>query len=98
MDCVLFLLSSSLFLKAHNHGGDILLLLTKLMKGRYILPPLGDAQTLTPVGQMTIVPSWLTLLSWSLVSRTVQCTQFLAEIRKEGGWGRWELKKRLIQF
>ena len=51
MDCVVFPLSSSFFLKVHYHGGDILLLPTKLMKGEYILPPLGDAQTLTPVGQ-----------------------------------------------
>ena len=35
-----------------------------------MLPPLGDAQTLTPAGQLMIIPSWLTLLSWSLVSRT----------------------------
>ena len=33
-----------------------------------MLPPLGDAQTLTAVGHMMMIPSWLTLLLWSLVS------------------------------
>ena len=37
--------------------------------------PLGDAQNGTPKGHMMMTPSWLTLLLWSLVSRTFQCTQ-----------------------
>ena len=84
MDCVVFPLSSSLSLKAHYHGGDILLLLTKLMKRGYMRRPLGDAHTMTPTGQQMIIPSWLTLLSWSLVSRTVQCTQcFWQRLRRK---------------
>ena len=86
MYCVVFPLSSSLFLKVHNHGGDIRLLLSDWMKTGYMLQPLGDAQlTLTPTGHMMTVPSWLTLLSWSLVSITVY-TMFIAEISEEGGW------------
>ena len=93
MDCVVFPLSSSLFLKAHNHGMHILLLLSDWMKTGYMLQPLGDAQSMTPTGQQMMIPNWLTLLSWSLVSRTVQCTQcFWQKLGKKGGWGTWKLK------
>ena len=88
MYCVVFPLSSWLFLKAHNHGGDILLLLSDWMTTRYMLQPLEDAQTSTPTGHMMMIPSWLTLLSWSLVSRTVQCTQcFWQRLVKKGVGG-----------
>ena len=75
IDCVLFLLSSSLFLKVHNQGLDILLLHSDWTKKQCIPPPLGDAQNMMTTNQMMISPSWLRLLSWSLVSRTFQCTQ-----------------------
>ena len=95
MDCVVFPLSSSLFLKVHYHGRDILLLHSDRMKKQCIPPPLEDAQNMIPTNQKMIVPSWLTLLSWSLVSGKVQCTQcFWQTLGRKGGWGRWELKTR----
>ena len=88
---------SSLFLKVQNQGGDILLLHSNWMKREYMLQHLGDAQqTLSPAGQQMMIPSWLTLLSWSLVSRTVQCTQcFWQRIGKKGSWGGGRSKQLL---
>ena len=96
-DCVVFPLSSSLFLKVHNQGGDILLLHSDWMKTGYMLPPLGDAQTLTPTGQKRIIPSWLALLSWSLVSRTVeQCTQCFWQRLGKRGLGEVRASKNVL--
>ena len=46
-----------------------------------------------------IVPSWLTLLSWSLVSRTVQCTQcFWQRLGRKVVGGGGSSKNILVQL
>ena len=93
MDCVVFPLCSFLFLKAHNQGGNILLLHSDwtTFGGCPDDPDLNKSENDHPKLADT------TVMEFGEQNSPVY-TMFLAENRKEGGWGRWKFKNVLIQF